>query len=422
MTRDERQNECVKNWVKSRCVAGIIASTGFGKTRIAIKAITLLVKKKFPDLTVLIVVPTSNLKEQWENNLKQFNLEKHCKVEVINTVIKTNWEVDMLVCDEIHLYASRTFSAIFTCVKYKFILGLTATFERLDGKHKTIEKYCPICDNVTLAEVIKNHWIADYTEYLVLLDVDNLDEYNKIQNENSYHLEYFNFNFDLVMSLCGKNAHIRRMEYTKALLSNYKGKDFEKVFKDVLKDVTRHSIGFMRTMASKKLFINNHSKKLEIANMIIEHRPKSKIITFSNNIKMAEAIKYGQVYSGRDSKKRSTEILNEFNDVEYGVINSSKKLITGADIKGVNCEIVLGQDSSQTRASQSAGRVLRVEGDKTSEIFNIVINDTVEVKWFENSHKNRPYIKIDVDNLLKVLNYEQFDTYKRPSTYFTYRY
>lgn len=422
MTRDERQNECVKNWVKSRCVGSLVAPTGTGKTRIAIKAITLLIKKKFSDLAVLVVVPTSNLKEQWENNLKQFNIEKHCKVEVINTVIKNNWEIDMLVCDEIHLYASRTFSAIFTCVKYKFILGLTATFERLDGKHKTIEKYCPICDQITLADTIKNHWIADYTEYLVLLDVDNLDEYNKIQNENSYHLEYFNFNFDLVMSLCGKNAHIKRMEYAKALLSNYKGKDFEKVFKDVLKDVTRHSIGFMRTMASKKLFINNHSKKLEIANMIIEHRPKSKIITFSNNIKMAEAIKYGQVYSGRDSKKRSTEILSKFNDVEYGVINSSKKLVAGADIKGVNCEIILGQDSSSTRAIQQVGRAVRIEGDKTSEIFNIVINDTVELKWFENSHKNRPYIKIDVDNLQKVLNYEQFDTYKRPSTYFTYRY
>lgn len=30
MTRDERQNECVKNWVKSRCVASIIGQTGFG--------------------------------------------------------------------------------------------------------------------------------------------------------------------------------------------------------------------------------------------------------------------------------------------------------------------------------------------------------------------------------------------------------
>ena len=47
-------------------------------------------------------------------------------------------------------YASETFKTIFECVQYKLILGLTATFERLDGKHELIKKYCPICDTITL--------------------------------------------------------------------------------------------------------------------------------------------------------------------------------------------------------------------------------------------------------------------------------
>ena len=33
ITRDERQEECRKKWVKNRCVGTIVASTGFGTVK-----------------------------------------------------------------------------------------------------------------------------------------------------------------------------------------------------------------------------------------------------------------------------------------------------------------------------------------------------------------------------------------------------
>ena len=45
-------------------------------------------------------------------------------------------------------------SAHFYSVKYKYILGLTGTLERLDGRHKLLEKYCPVVDRVTVEEAI----------------------------------------------------------------------------------------------------------------------------------------------------------------------------------------------------------------------------------------------------------------------------
>ena len=40
-----------------------------------------------------------------------------------------------------------------TKVKYKLILGLTATYERLDGREKEVlDLYCPVCDTITLEE------------------------------------------------------------------------------------------------------------------------------------------------------------------------------------------------------------------------------------------------------------------------------
>ena len=74
----------------------------------------------------------------------------NARVEIINTVIKLNWTCDLLVLDEIHLMAADTFSKIFDCVSYKNILGLTATFERLDGKEVLISKYAPVCDTIDI--------------------------------------------------------------------------------------------------------------------------------------------------------------------------------------------------------------------------------------------------------------------------------
>lgn len=385
-----------------------------GKTTTALKCIQ-KVLTLYPNFKVLVVVPTTNLKEQWEYKINDWRFNDNVEVLVINSAINKSIEVDMLIIDEAHVCGAPQLSKIFVNIKYKLILGLTATFERLDGRHKLISKFCPIVDEITLVEASTNNWLSDYTEYLVLLDVDNIDEYRKVNKAFFQHFEFFGFDFDLVMSFLGPKGFDNRKAYTSKMC-----KDPNR-WKEYLNAVTIHAMGFKTAMSARKTFINNHSKKIEIARNIIEQRPFSKIITFSNNIKMAEAIG-GPVYSGKDTKKKGRITLEEFDKCEQGVINSSKKLIAGADIKGVNCEIILGQDSSQIRAIQCRGRALRREGDKHSEIFNIVINDTQEVNWFENSHKNSPYITIDETNLWKVLQGESFETYKKPLDKFNYRF
>jgi len=84
------------------------------------------------------------------------NLVHNCKVEIINTAIKNNYDCDLLILDECHLFASDQFRQIFTNVSYKFILCLTGTLERLDGKEKVIKQYAPVCDVITLKEAEAN--------------------------------------------------------------------------------------------------------------------------------------------------------------------------------------------------------------------------------------------------------------------------
>ena len=82
-----------------------------------------------------------------------------------------------------------------------------------------------------------------------------------------------------------------------------------------------------------------------------------------------------------------------------------------ADIKGLSVAIILGLDSSETKSIQRRGRTIRKEGDKVAEIFNIVIDQTIETKWFANSHKTSSFITIDEENEKGYTAYETGKNY-----------
>lgn len=178
----------------------------------------------------------------------------------------------------------------------------------------------------------------------------------------------------------------------------------------------------MRVLQKRKAFINNHPKKLEITRKIIESRPFSKIITFSNSIKMAESIGIGQVYSGKDSKKKGRMTIEEFSNESTGILNTIRRADAGLDIPGLSVAIIIGTDSSPIKAIQRLGRTIRYEEGKQAEIFYVIINETVEIKWFQNSHVNQPYITIDEEGLNDVLSGKEPKPYARKIKDFQLRY
>lgn len=421
LTRDERQEQARVKWVKSKCKGTFEFPTGFGKTYTAIKCLKSVISNpKYKDFRVLVVVPTDYLKEQWLGHIDENGLSFNVDVQVVNTVIKRDWKVNILVIDEAHRYASETFQEIFNKVKYKYILGLTATFERLDGKHEIIEKYCPIIDKVTLEEALLYGWVAQYREYQVLLDVDDIADYKDYHRAFTEHFEFFNFNFDLAMSMIGKYGRANRAKYRDKLCPpNATEAERKKMFNTI----SYHATEFSRIMQARKKFIHNHPKKIEMARKIIEARPDAKIITFSNNVRMAEAIGYGVVYTGKSSKKRdSKQQMLDFGLWDSGVINSCAKLNEGADIKGISVAIILGLDSSKTKAVQRRGRVIRKEGEKFAEIFNLVIDQTTDTEWFKKSHEGSDYITIDEEGLNDVLAGREPKPYVKKIKDFTFRY
>ena len=417
LTRDERQEESLRKWLQSKGKGTIIACTGFGKTKLAIDCFK-KVLTKYPTLKAIVVVPTEPLKEQWTNILDSQGLSLNTEVLIINTASKTQHKCDLLILDEIHRVPADTFSYVFETIKYKLILGLTATLERLDGKHILVEKHCPVIDEITLEVARLNGWVSDFTEYQVIITPNDIDNYRNYNKEFVANFEYFNYDFGLAMSLLGKNGIKNKLKLRDEICKYNPSANKS----DVLKQINYHSIAFMRAMQDRKKFIYNHPQKIEVAKEIIKYRIDKKIITFSANTKMAESIGIGYVYTGKESKKKNRITVEEFAKLDKGVINTCQLANEGFDCPGLSVGIVMGLDSSPIKSTQRTGRVVRKEGTKYSEMFTLVLENTVECEWFRKAHPKGNYVTIDVENLIKLLKGEPWEPYKKKIQNYTYRF
>lgn len=310
------------------------------------------------------------------------------------------------------MMAAQTFQKIFECAKYAMVLGLTATMKRLDGKHTILEKFCPIVDTITIDEAVQNGWLSPHKEYKVLIDVD-LTEYNELNKKFLAAFSFFNYDFNKAMKCAtGKDSWLQRENYLKEI---YRGTDRNKM-KELRSIIAANAFQFIGAMSKRKEFIYNHPKKIEITELILNHRPDAKAITFSPTIKMAEKIKTGFTCHSKQTKSKRKKTVEEFNDLTIGVLNTSKAMDVGADIDGLNLAVILTNTSSSTQKTQRIGRVIRFAENKEAEIFTLVIKGTADEEWFKNSSEGKTYITLDEEELLKLLKGEPFQEYRNKET------
>lgn len=375
-------------------------------------------KHSNPNLHTIVLVPTTTLQEQWISELDERGLLLNTEVFVMMGASKKHYVCDLLVLDEAHRVNSEVLSANLVNTQFRYILGLTATFERLDGRHEILAKYAPICDTITMEDALFNGWIAKYKDYVVVIDVPDIDTYNAYNSEFNKAYEFFNWDFGKAMSMVGKDSFKNRWEYAKELAPN----NYEHQ-KEMFKSITYYATSFMRNMQNRKKFVQNHPKKLEVAQEIIKWRNDKKIVTFSANVKMAESFKNGYVYTGKEGKKKNRITLEEFSKLSSGCLHSCKMAVEGLNISDLAVGIMLGIDSSKTKAIQALGRVARTcKGKLGAEFFTLVINNTVETKWMQNAKADSKIEIIDVANLHKVLRGEPYELYNRKLNNYTFRF
>lgn len=396
LDRNERQDVGIRKWVNSGCRGTLVWATGVGKTRAGIKAIKLFMTKN-KDKKILIIVPTENLKIQWLQELAKYGIFYDVVVEIINSAIKVKENIDFIILDECHRYAADLFYEIFKAKNPSTVLGLSATFNRLDGKHELLAKFCPVCDLITIKEAIENQWLSPYKEYKVLLQVSDIADYKFYNQQFLESFAQFEYNFDVAMS-CLTNIIYRRNYAKRMGISS--------------SEIDAITFTWHRALKARKAFVMEHPKKIEITKKILAARRNKKAITFSATIKQAEKIGEGFVVHSGKTKKKNRLTIAEFSNLPNGVINTAKSMDEGVDIKGLNLAIILCNTSSGNQKTQRIGRVIRYEEGKETEIFTLVIAGTNEENWYNNSTAGKNYIEItesELDGILDGINTDNIE-------------
>lgn len=378
-----------------------------------------------PKRTTIVIVPTIVLKQQWEKKMKQWKV-KNVSVYVINTVVinELNLESTLLVVDECHLSCSEEFIKIYSLIKRRFLLGLTATVNRLDGRHQLLLDICPIVDTITMAEAREKGWVADYLEFNLGLELNKEDRkrYDEINKKFKYYFSKFNHNFDLAMKCSNrKYAEERALE----------------IGESDPKNVVLASLQFNKWMRERKDFLYKTQTKLDCCIEII-NRFNLKTVVFSESTEFADqltemlgdkAVCYHsnletKIIDGKKygKKKLKDLAIKKFSDNRYKekVLVTAKALNQGLDVEDVELVIIASYNRNPTTKKQRDGRGTRkytyTSGikkgtDKIAIVVNLYIKDSQDERWLKEAQKDpktkkpsNPYV-IEIESINEI-NYD----------------
>lgn len=404
LDRTARQIQGLRRWREANFCGIAEYPTGFGKTYTAIMAIKGMIPKK--NITsCLVVVPTLELKSQWETELKK-NKVTIAKVMVINSAIKHLHKVDMLVLDEVHRYAAESFRNIFNTVSCDYILGLTATLEREDGFHEVILEYLTVFDQISVDEALDNCWIAPYKVYNIPIELSNDDqiEYNKANNAFKHFAAKLGH---------GANAFKNATSYLKSSDKALQGQ----------------AGAYYNSLRKRKSICQNNSNKILATKAIIDVMGGRNGLIFSATTEFAENLQdcLGDIcmtFHSKIKRKDQELIVKRFKDKRTKVrfLSSVQALNEGFNVPDCSLAIIAGSTSTKRTFIQQLGRVVRKTPDKEAVIVNLYTPGTQEEVWMkkrlEGINKDRIAI-CTLDEFLKLyengINTEYLETEELPA-------
>lgn len=196
--KDYLQNLVIQEWFKSP--NGVFEGfTSIGKSYCIAKVIKLLNQQQ-PDATTCIIVPATDLKEDFEKTVAKFEL-KNVEVHVINSFsmnLVNNSEdkyYDLLVADELHTLcgeSSKYFSEIIPRVRRKYFFGVSATLENPHIEY--LQKFgLRTFFSIPLEDGFRSNVVPEYIIYNIPVHLDEAEKvaYQQIQKQYQAIVNYF---------------------------------------------------------------------------------------------------------------------------------------------------------------------------------------------------------------------------------------
>jgi len=411
-TWTQRQLDLVDKWINEfNCIGTLTAYTSWGKSSgFAIPAI-----KKVNPLSLIVVVPSIKLKEDWLSKL--YNNKIDAEVIVINTAIKTKYKCELLVIDECHRVGAETFKNVFDTIEYDKLLCLTATIERQDGNHDLILEKAPLIDNVTLEEGLREGWVDPFEVIKIPIELTNNelielseinDKYNSLKSKLGYGSPLDNAKFylsylDIRKWVIGKTSN--KVFFIKKLIKELGEEKFDLVRDKFFINPTKEHDYYKKALIAKKLFqeianrrsifYNAQNKLSKTLELIEQYKDQYKFV-FSQRIEFLEELSKllpkdeHRLYHSKMKKKDKSDSFDWFNDdrTKCKTLLSVKSLIEGIDIPKLSVSIVTSYTSSMIDRTQLWGRTMRKYKNKRAVIIYLYVPNSQESVWLDKLKLN----------------------------------
>ncbi len=365
------QEKAVEAWFKAGGRGVVVLPPGSGKTVIAADVIRRLCKP------TLVVVPTLPLLEQWRSMISRLlGVEAGAlgggRHELRGITVSTydsaylraeelGDKFELAVFDECHHLAAEGYSQIGEMLAAPYRLGLTATFEREDGRHILLFSLIGgIVFRMGPGELAGKH-LAEFEVVRVPVELteDEKLEYERHMREYKSYLE-------------------------KAGLKMRDIEDFRRL-------IMRSGVSLPARRAllawneARRIALNSRAK-IEALKKILEAHRQDKVLIFTEYNEMAELISRElliPLITHRTKREEREELLSGFREGRYTKIVTSKVLDEGVDVPDAKVAIIVGGSGSRREFIQRLGRVLRRSGVKVALLYEIVSKGTVEtrVSW-----------------------------------------
>ncbi|SRR5579875_798885 len=364
------QQEAVNAWLDADARGIVTLPTGAGKTVVALGALAQL------GVRTLVVVPTIELLRQWrEGIIERLGVPAEL-VGVIGggerrtgpiTVITYDSaamprrrldDFGLLIFDEAHHLPAQSYHAIAHKSRAPWRLGLSATLERADGGHHTLDALIgPVVFARDADELAAQKHIAAYRERRVYVDLTPEEEwrYEALMGEWRWYLATHRAElggpgpgmFEAMIRRSGFDAEARRA---------------------------------LRAHHEARLTAMNADAKLTAIEELLRRHAADKVIVFSEYVDMVDRISQRLLlpaitYRTPPAERRA--ILEGFRSGELTKIVTGRVLNEGVDVPDANVAIVASGSSSMREYVQRLGRVLRPKASE-AQLYELVSRRTTE--------------------------------------------
>ena len=376
----EYQQAALTAWMDHDRRGSVVLPTGSGKTFLGIQAIA------DAGVSTLVVVPTIDLMNQWHATLSNAFGDQlpdgvgvlgggsHNVTDLTVTTYDSAYRYineygdrfGLLIIDEVHHLPAPTYQQIPEMTIAPYRLGLTATYERADGKHEVLEELIGPVVYEEEVDALAGEYLSEYETIHLKVELTT-DERERYDEEYQIYRDYIdNQDFD-IWKENGYQEFLKRTSYDprgrRALIAKQRA---EKI---------------ARTAA----------KKLDTLDNLLKRHHEDRTIIFTANNDFAYDISQEFVVpciTHQTKTEERTEILNRFRSGEYSMLATSQVLDEGIDVPAANVGIILSGSASKRQYAQRLGRILRPTDDRQpARLYEIISKDTMETYVSERRRK-----------------------------------